>query len=103
MRQPSRTNPGLAFPCFILVLRLIEDTKRRLHVSFGENSADAESSSTWLSHTFDSILRASGVRSETIPGYRLATPGPGLRVGPTTPLTSDRISEACPPDLLGLG
>src|ERR1017187_6616819 len=24
--------------------------------------------------------------------------GPGLRVGPTTPATADRKSEACPPD-----
>lgn len=27
--------------------------------------------------------------------------GPGLRVGPTTPATADRKSEACPPDSLG--
>ena len=26
--------------------------------------------------------------------------GPGLRVGPTTPATADRKSEACPPDLV---
>jgi hypothetical protein len=29
--------------------------------------------------------------------------GPGLRVGPTTPATADRKSEACPPDFEGVG
>jgi hypothetical protein len=29
--------------------------------------------------------------------------GPGLRVGPTTPATTDRKSEACPPDSDGVG
>ena len=29
--------------------------------------------------------------------------GPGLRVGPTTPATADRKSEACPPDFDGVG
>jgi hypothetical protein len=29
--------------------------------------------------------------------------GPGLRVGPTTSLTADRKSEACPPDSSEVG
>src|SRR5229473_650237 len=39
---------------------------------------------------------ASGVRSETIPGYRFTSPVRGW-VGPTTPSTASRKLEACPP------